>query len=206
MSNLFLNKFIKENENQSSASFIKTSDLKNRFLYPYIPTIIIDDFYKDPDLWRHYALKQEYIKGDRGNWPGLRSKLLHEINRDLFDITMKKLLFVLKDYGISKVTSLETSFQIIDETYGVGWVHDDDPQFQVAGVIYLNYDAPLEAGTTIYEDAPDFDGEKYSKLFVNDVLHATAEERENYKKYREEQISLFEKSIIVESVYNRCII
>ncbi len=205
MSELFLNKFIKESEDQSSASFIQTSDLKNRFLYPYIPTIVIDDFYEDPDLWRHYALKQEYIKGDRGNWPGLRSTLFHESNRELFDISLKKILFVLKEYGISKVKSLQTSFSLIDETYGRGWVHDDDPQFQVAGVIYLNPEAPLGSGTTIYEDSADFDGKKFSKFFIDDVNSDDASKRETYKKYREEQISHFNKTIEIENVYNRCI-
>jgi hypothetical protein len=47
MDNLFLNKFTKD-KNQSSADFIRINDLKNRFLYPYIPTIVVDNFYEDP--------------------------------------------------------------------------------------------------------------------------------------------------------------
>lgn len=205
MTEMFFNKFVKENENQSSSEFIKASDLKNRFLYPYMPTIVIDDFYEDPDLWRNYALKQEYLKGDRGNWPGLRSKLFHELDRSLFELSLKKILFVLKDYGISKVKSLQTSFSLIDETYGRGWVHDDDPQFQVAGVIYLNPESPQGSGTTIYEDSVDFDEKKFGKLFVDDVNTDDIAKRETIKKYREEQVSYFKKTIEIESVYNRCI-
>ena len=181
------------------------SDLKNRFLYPYFPTIVVDDFYEDPDLWRDFALSQTFFKGDRGSWPGIRTELLHQIDIDLFNVTMRNLLFVLKQYGVTRVSNIETGFQLIDETYGRGWVHDDDPSFQVAGVIYLNEDAPLGTGTSLYEDCDDFDSEKYTKLFSEDVVTATAEERINYSKYRNEQVSKFTQTIEVGNVYNRCI-
>lgn len=204
MNNQFINRFINE-LNQNSSDFIKLNDLKNRFLYPYIPTIIVDNFYEDPNLWRDFALSQEFFKGDRGNWPGLRTELLHRVNRNLFDVTLKKLLFILKEYGITEVSELQTGFQNIDETYGRGWVHDDDPSFQVAGIIYLNKDAPLGSGTTIYEDSVDFNGDQYSKAFVEDVHLSSPKDREKYQKYREDQISKFKKSIVVENVFNRLV-
>jgi hypothetical protein len=205
MDNSFFNKFVND-KNQSSSDFIKSNDLKNKFLYPYLPTIVVDNFYEDPLLWREFALDQKYFKGNRGNWPGLRTELLHNINMDLFQVVMKKLLFVLKDYGITRVSELQTGFQIIDETYGRGWVHDDDPTFQCAGVIYLNEDAPLGSGTAIYEDSPDFSGEKYAELFKTDVNNGSQEERDIYAKYRDEQVSLFKKTITVENVFNRMIL
>jgi len=195
-----------ESQNDSSTNSIKASDLKNKFLYPFFPTMVIDNFYEDPDMWRDYALSQEFFKGERGSWPGLRTELLHTLNRPVFEVTMKKILFVLKDYGITSVSEFQTAFQLIDESYGRGWVHDDDPKLQVAGVIYLNPTAPLGAGTTIYADAPDFNGEKYSKLFMEDVLLSTAEERTKYAKYRQEQVNHFSPTITAESVYNRCIL
>lgn len=200
----FINRFINEQQ-QSSSDFIRENDIKNRFLYPYLPTIVVDNFYEDPVLWREFALSQEFFKGDRGNWPGLRTELLHRLDRDLFNVTMKKLLFILKDYGISEVTELQTGFQSIDETYGRGWVHDDDPTFQVAGIIYLSKDAPLGSGTTVYEDSSDFNGEMYTKAFAEDVLLASPEERANYAKYREEQVAHFKKSIVAEHVFNRLV-
>lgn len=205
MDNLFLNKFTKD-KNQSSADFIRINDLKNRFLYPYIPTIVVDNFYEDPLLWREFALDLKYFKGNRGNWPGLRTDLLHNVNYDIFQIVLKKILFVLKEYGITKVSEFQTGFQIIDETYGRGWVHDDDPTFKCAGIIYLSENAPLDSGTTIYEDSVDFDGERYAKLFETDVNNASQEDREMYAKYRAEQISHFKKTIVVENVFNRMVL
>ena len=204
MDKRFINQFI-NSQQQNSSDFIRENDLKNRFLFPYLPTIVVDNFYEDPDLWRDYALSQDFFKGDRGNWPGLRTELLHRLDRNLFNVVMKKLLFILKDYGIREVRELQTGFQSIDETYGRGWVHDDDPTFQVAGVIYLNKNAPLGSGTTVYEDSPDFNGELYTKAFAEDVLLASPEDRANYAKYRNEQVSQFKKSIVVENVFNRLI-
>ena len=86
---------------EQSKAFIKQSGIKNRFLNPYLPTMAIDNFYEDPDLWREYALSQEFFKGDRGSWPGLRTKFLHELNQDIFRITMRKLLTIVHQYGIT---------------------------------------------------------------------------------------------------------
>jgi hypothetical protein len=189
-----------------SSEYIKQSGIKNRYLYPYIPTIVIDNFYEEPDLWREYALSQEFYKGDRGSWPGLRTKLLHELDQDIFRVTLRKLLMVMSQYGYSEFLELQTGFQMIDSTYGRGWVHDDDPKLNIAGVIYLNKEAPLDSGTTIYKDQNDFNGDKYTEMFMDDVLIASPEDRAKYEKYREEQVAHFQKTITVESVYNRLII
>ena len=192
--------------NQNSSTAIQQGDLKNRFLFPFFPTIIIDNFYDDPDLWREYALEQEFFKGNRGSWPGLRTKLLHELNTELFDTVCKKIMFVLRHYGFKDFDELQTAFQLIDESYGRGWVHDDDPKLHVAGVVYLNKDAPEGCGTTIYKDAPDFNGEEYTKMFMKDVLDSTPEERKQIAKYREDQLTNFTPEIKVESVYNRFVL
>ena len=54
--------------NSRSADFIKNSGIKNRYVFPYLPTMVFDNFYEDPDVWREFALRQEYFKGERGSW------------------------------------------------------------------------------------------------------------------------------------------
>lgn len=192
--------------NSRSAEFIKNSGIKNRYVFPYLPTMVIDNFYEDPDVWRDFALRQEYFKGERGSWPGLRTKMLHELNENIFRVTMRKLLMIVRQYGFTHFEELQTTFQHIDKTYGRGWVHDDDPKLNIAGLIYLNKDAPLGSGTMIYQDQDDFNGEQYTELFMNDVLLSDPTKRETFAKYRQEQVAHFTKSIEIESVYNRCII
>lgn len=194
------------NEERSSRRYIEHHNVKDRFAYPYIPTMIVDNFYDFPDLVRDWALDQEFFKGDRGSWPGIRTELLHKSNPQLLELLVKKLLHLLHDYGYHEIYDMQTGFQLIDETWGTGWVHDDDPKLHLAGLIYLSPDAPLESGTTIYNDQTDFDGDRYSELFMNDVFSETFEEREKFKKYRAEQRSNFTPNTLIKNVYNRCII
>lgn len=204
MSNDYIKKLL--DEEQHSRIFIENNNVKDRFLKPYIPTIIIEEFYEFPDLVRDWALDQEFFKGQRGSWPGLRCRLLDESNPQLFDLLIRKLLLTIKDYGYTEIYDMQTGFQIIDETWGTGWVHDDDPKLHLAGVIYLSPDAPIESGTTIYNDQSDFDGERYSKLFMEDVFSETPEERTKFEKYRAEQRSNFVANTLIGNIYNRCLI
>ena len=170
---------------------------------PHIPTTIIDNFFETPSLWRDFALAQEYYKGERGTWPGIRTSMLSELSSELYEILEIRLLEHLPMFtGLSKV---ESTFQLIDETWGKGWVHDDNPEHDVAGIIYLNKDAPLNTGTTMYEGAADINGEHYSKLFQEDVLSTDPEVRKGYVKYRDEQRAFFKPAINVDCVWNRCV-
>ena len=86
---------------------------------PHIPTTIIDNFFETPSLWRDFALAQEYYKGERGTWPGIRTSMLSELSSELYEILEIRLLEHLPMFtGLSKV---ESTFQLIDETWGKGW-------------------------------------------------------------------------------------
>jgi len=194
------------NEEKQSRDYIASSNIKDRALYPYVPTIVIDEFYEFPDLVREWALDQDFFKGDRGSWPGVRTELLHIANPELFDLLIRRLLEILKAYDYTEIYDMQTGFQLIDKTWGTGWVHDDDPKLHLAGVIYLNPDAPLESGTTLYADQIDFNGERYSDMFMEDVFSETEEKRNAFQKFREEQRECFTPTTIIGNVYNRCII
>jgi len=196
-------KYLQEEVN--SRMMINRLDLKNRDLHPYFPTIILDNFFEAPDLVRSWALNQEFFKGERGTWPGLRSELLHNSNLELYNLLIRKIFQAIKEYGVNEMYDMQTGFQLIDKTWGTGWVHDDDPKLHVAGLIYLSPNAPVESGTTLYADNIDFNGDKYSKIFMEDVFSAE-EERSKFAKYRLEQRSHFSPTIRIGNVYNRCII
>jgi hypothetical protein len=200
----YVNELMEQGRN--SSHMILSQNLKDPFLFPFLPTIVIDNFYEDAEVIRDYALDQEYYKGNRGSWPGLRSDYIQNLDMGLWHTLYKKLMLELKPYGFQKFDELQSSFQLINESYGKGWVHDDDPHFTVAGLVYLNPDAPIGSGTTLYDGQTDFNGDRYGEIFMNDVLLSTDQERTQYTKYRDEQRAHFTATTTIESVFNRCII
>lgn len=169
-----------------------------------IPIITIDDFFETPTLVRDFALKQEFFKGDRGNWPGLRTKFIDELDNKFFHTFAAKLMsFLPKQY--TTFTNLEAGFQLIDESYGSGWVHDDDIKYNVAGLVYLNPETIRQGcGTTYYDYSMDVNGETYAKMFRDEVNADDPEERDKYRKYREEHRNKWVPNVVVENRFNRC--
>lgn len=169
-----------------------------------IPIITIDNFFETPTLVREFALQQEFFKGDRGNWPGLRTRFIDELDNKFFHTFAAKLMSYLpKQYDT--FTHLEAGFQLIDESYGSGWVHDDDDKYNVAGMIYLNPDQTKQGcGTTYYDFSLDANGEEYSRMFEYEVNAENPEDRDKYKKYREEHRSKWVPNVVVENRFNRC--
>ena len=178
----YINELIEQDK--QSMSSIQSHNLKDRFKYPYLPTMVIDNFYDEPDLVRDYALGLEFFKGNRGSWPGIRTKLLHEFDRETLEILGKKLMVYLNDYGYTKFDEFQSAFHSTPGSYTRGWVHDDDPKLNIAGVIYLNKEPFNGTGTTIYEDNDTFDGSKYSQTFMEDVLDVEVEQKEKFDKIR----------------------
>jgi hypothetical protein len=104
-------------------------------------TIVLDNFYDDPDSVREFALAQEY--NVKGNFPGRRTKsFLTQEAKDKITKALGPLSWNNEDGSTGSfqyTTALENS-----------WIHRDLRQW--AGVCYLTPDAPLESGTTLYKD------------------------------------------------------
>lgn len=121
------------------------------------PCTFIDNFYSDPDEVRDFALKQEFIKGDDGRWPGSRTLPLHELNPKLFNSFCQRLFGMFYDFNKSQVEwEVQTCFQMIERfsddplsPKNTGWVHvDGDVVF--AGIVYLSKEIDKNAGTSLF--------------------------------------------------------
>ena len=193
--------------NQSSieaANQIQANDLKNRSKYPYVDTRVIEDFLSEPDLWRYFALQQNYSKADNECWPGQRTLSLADLDEGLFESFATTLLKHMPMYkGFHK---LNACFHLIDETYGNGWVHDDDPNSNLSGIIYLNKQTPRDCGTTFYDDRWDNEADYFHNKIQQDILQYTADQRKDMKLYRDKQRANFKPNITVQSFWNRGII
>lgn len=108
-----------------------------------VQTIIVDDFYKNPDDVRSFALSQEF--GVQGNYPGQRTASF------LADNVKNSIQEIIRPFG-GEVTwwgdDSTGSFQYTTAA-DRSWIHSDDTT-DWAGVLYLTPDAPLSAGTGIF--------------------------------------------------------
>ena len=192
-----------ENTSINSSQKIQQFDLKNRKKFPRFPTTVIDDFFQEPLMWRNLALQQEYKPAFNTTFPGQRSKPLAEIDEDIFGTFCERLLNFLPMYN--GFYYCNASFFSVDETFIKGWVHDDDPDTTLTGIVYLNPDPPLNSGTTMYDDRFAEEYSEYHKIIQKDCLQSTPEERQNFSKHRDKQRSCFTPSINVDNVFNRCV-
>ncbi len=168
---------------------------------PYTPIKVIDTFLESPDLWREYALSLEYHRDELAPYPGLRTQALNKLNPDLFASLARKL--IKHCHGAQDFPHLEITFSLVDETFGTGWIHQDEPHYNIAGIIYLNPIAPLGTGTAIYNYAKETQ-ESFMHLAV-DEYNASPLDRVKYEADKQRQKSYFNKTMTVENEFNRCV-
>lgn len=165
-----------------------------------IPTIIHDNFFRNPGEVVNYAKQLDYLPDNEGRWPGERSFPLHEINQNLFTFVTTKITKLLWPSSYQDIYfSAYSTFQRISKDYiNPGWVHQDIEI--LTAIIYLSNHT--ECGTSMFE----------SKNF-NTVQH-TEKKKETYinnnfkyeNKYVKENNNNFEETMSVKSKYNRIII
>ena len=134
----------------------------------YFPITIIDNFYKNFNEIKKYALDLEYTEKVKFTMPGVHTKSLSEINPLLFNKCTKKLLSSFYDRKTIQNISFEciTKFEKI-YPYGKnyskeGWIHHDDNN-KLSAILYLN--GKYEEGTSFYVNKnlgyPDYSLLKY---------------------------------------------
>jgi hypothetical protein len=157
--------------------------------YNRVPIKVIDNFFESPKIWRYFALKQEFLSNESSNFLGNQTRLLSDLNVSMFHSVAGKLIKHM--VGYSSFKHLEMSFRMVNTSCGKEPIHQDDPKFNMAGLIYLNINPPPGSGTTIYT-----------------LLEPT---NNNYQEFssspenRHEQ-QYFKKNMTIQNVFNRCVI
>jgi hypothetical protein len=188
-----------------------------------VPITCVDNFYEDPDSIVEFANSLTFggAYDNEGVYPGLRTPRLHLIDENFYDAFCGKVLSLFFDYGLQQIPmkwTIDTAFQKIlpftsdkDPIINSGWIHIDNNS-PVAGVIYLNKDTNLNAGTSIYQvkypelydkNNPDNYGDNSSRidLYDNQKIDLT-----EYRRKKIKHETLFDKTIDFSNVYNRLIL
>jgi hypothetical protein len=174
------------------------------------PTTCVDNFFDNPNVVRELAYSLERAPDKEGKWPGSRTEPLHIVAPDYHNFFSSKLFSLFYDFKCQKVGwDVVTYFQFLEpysqnELVNVGWVHKDE-EATFAGVVYLNENAQLGAGTSLFTPkklggVPIHTTEKHN--FYKFESNTTEDE---YVKKLQENNNLFTETMTIGNVYNRMI-
>lgn len=108
---------------------------------------IVDNFLECPGLWRSFALQQEYTK-DQSGYPGKKSKTLDELSDSIFHSFAEKIVPHVNGKNNFQRLKIQFAYQVLDEFLNV--THQDEPFYNIAGIVYLNEHAPMSTGTVFF--------------------------------------------------------
>jgi len=147
-------------------------------------SIVVDNFFQDPDAVRKFALEQEYPI--TGNYPGSRTKsFATEVQRAYFEKILNRKISYWPGAGTYNATFQYTTGNM------KSWIHRDMTDY--SAMIYLTPNAPLNAGTRIYRHKAS--GLTYGTGEANELLNKDSGNEDAWDVIEE-----------VKNVYNRCII
>jgi len=168
------------------------------------PTLIVDNFFTDPNAVVKLSKTFKYTKASDNKWPGTRSPPVHEVDRDFFLWSTRKIMILLYPMTIEKMTwNASQYFQRVPyKIYGEeGWVHNDKGD-EFTSIIYLS-DHP-ESGTCLYEGKHFNTQTEYleeKKRFYKDL-----KDRKRMEKYKDKANSKFSKKVELFSNFNRLVL
>ena len=126
----------------------------------YYPTLILENFFENPDNIVEYSKTLEFFKPKKDqNWPGLRTKSLHLINKSLYDYIIFKILNIYYDSSFHYIKYFKTHVNFhkihLKDYLNYDKKHTKnhrDTNFELAGLIYLNKNFNEKTGTNIFDD------------------------------------------------------
>ena len=167
-----------------------------------IPTLVFDDFFKNPYAVKKYASSLKYTPSTTGRWPGERSDPIHEFDHNLFERTGEKILSLMfpNNWDTMKF-SAEGYFQKISSNYkNKGWIHRDIP-FSFTAIIYLSHHE--FCGTSIFKPKTIF---PETKNLDEKVKAYSLGKTKSENKFLKENNDAYIETIHIKSMFNRIII
>ena len=168
------------------------------------PTLIVDNFFTDPHAIVKLAKTFKYEPSRIHTWPGTRTPPLHEVDKDFFLWSTKKIMALLYPMHLDTVKWQAAQFfqRVPYNVYGdEGWVHSD-VEYEFTSIIYLS-DHP-HSGTCLYEGKHfnvNAEHTEEKKRFFKDL-----KDRKRMQKYRNQNNAKFRKKVELFSNFNRLVL
>ena len=184
--------------------------------FNFFPTTCIDNFYKDPDGIRNFALSLNY-NDNSGNFPGLRTDNLNKIDAQFYKQSVNKLLSLFFQVDITDLEKIDwyatTNFQKIypyhrnkNNILNMGDIHTDNIFGGIAAVIYLDPNPSMDSGTSFYRNKKTskfyLPKQDYMKIKTSCYKDGKCEE---FSEALRDNNSNYEKTLEVKNLYNRAV-
>ena len=176
------------------------------------PLIIKDDFFSDPDSIVKIIKEEVNYSVSEPQYPGVRSKLLNEINLKLYVYITQKIFLLFHDRLPN--FDMNVTFQKIQplvegdkwDKKNLGWIHNDGCLF--GGVIYLDKNPDKDAGTSIYKSKDGFDvPSTYESQLLKEKHFAGGQiYDEEYNKAYDDTRNQYEETLRIPNLYNRLVL
>lgn len=139
--------------------------------------VCIDNFLPYPNVVRSWALQQQYYTAQELTkkyqketiWPGKRTLQVTELDMGYSNIILSRVCeLCAKHFDMTDRIQISSMFQLTSLEDGDSWVHSDYT-VNYAGLLYLSPNAPIDSGTTFYnnEETPiDKIGNVYNRLLL----------------------------------------
>lgn len=171
--------------------------------------LIIDNFLEIPTIVRQWAINQEYytakqfseMYGKHTDWPGKRTKHVSDLDQMYANVVLSKIANIATNhYGLKNI-SIRSYFQISTKEDGDSWIHQDN-NVKLAAVLYLNVDAPVNSGTTLYDCKDPAQWESFMRDQEGYNILKSINRFDNKHLYD----SLFEPRDIIGNKFNRLVL
>lgn len=165
----------------------------------FFPTVVIDDFFKDPLAVREYALSLDYYPGK--NYSGIRTNNLIEDNPWFANEVCMKLL---ASCGIPvREYKAEVNFHLTGKEFGEsGWPHQDYEYYEGSIFASVTYLTPklhgVDNGTSLYK-IKKFEDTSNSWKDMQETFQTGEDTPDKKKKY----LSNFEETVRIGGAFNR---
>jgi len=171
----------------------------------HFPAISIDNFYNNVDDVRKFALSQTYTAPPLGEYPGVRTDPLHEIDQEFTQKFCYKLFSLFYNFNNEAVNwEITTYFQKIkpydNPKTNVGWTYMDNNTI-LAGLIYLTPNAGLDSGTSLLAIKESEHASPDYKIKCNFYKNETVDTAQ-YIQMLEEHNNKFTETTRFNNVYN----
>lgn len=177
------------------------------------PSIIVDNFFPDPDGIVEYSKQFEYSPDPEGRWPGVRSQHFHLADKNFYQYFSQRILrnfySDLSQTHWTLVGGFQKTKPFCEDQYHIrnrGWIHHDFAS-QFGGIVYLNKNPDPDTGTNLYVEERGYSYQRneyldikekhYKGEYVSEEEYATA-----YYGIRDQ----FKLTTKVEAVYNRLLL